>query len=157
MPRRPTFASRHRQASPRAKVQRRMLLPMPREEIQALSLQYHAALEALRMKRGSPHGLRILLQVIILVGFVDEARRHEIRVEVLVAAERGVNAAFARGEEEGEWWLDAQTDELIASLLAWHDDQLRTAPLTVWSEAIERMERLRDGKPYDRPPVKNRR
>lgn len=81
----------------RKKLDKRMLLPMPRHEIEAMSLQYHAALEALRMKQGSSHGLRILLQMIVLTGFIDEARRREIRIEVLAAAEQEINAAFERG------------------------------------------------------------
>ncbi|WP_254227850.1 hypothetical protein [Burkholderia gladioli] len=53
-----------------------------------------------------------------MAGFIDEARRHEIRVEVLVAAGRGINAALKRGKASGEWTLDAQTDQLMASLIA---------------------------------------
>ncbi|WP_323123800.1 hypothetical protein [Burkholderia alba] len=133
---------------------KRMLLPMPRHEVEAMSLQYHAAFEALRMKRGSAYGLKTLLQLVILTGFIDEARRHEIRVEVLVAADRGIHAAFERGNQDGEWWLDPDIEEIVSSLLAWRDDQLRTAPLAVLMEAIERMERFRAGKSYDRPPVR---
>ncbi|KVS53646.1 hypothetical protein WK43_25755 [Burkholderia ubonensis] len=53
--------------------------------------------------------------------------------------------------------LDPQTDELVAALLTWHDDQLRAAPLAVFAEALERLERLermRDGRSYDRPPTR---
>ncbi|MEQ5844425.1 MULTISPECIES: hypothetical protein [Paraburkholderia] len=128
-----------------------MLLPMPRHEIEAMSLQYHAALEALRMKQGSAHGLRILLQVIVLTGFIDEARRREIRVEVLVAAEQEINAAFERGAKDNQWTLDAQGEDLIAALLGWHDDQLRAAPMVVLLEAAGRLERLRKDKTAQRP------
>ncbi|KVC67688.1 hypothetical protein WI74_28020 [Burkholderia ubonensis] len=105
------------------------------------------------MRRGSAHGLAVLLQLIVLAGFVDEARKHELRAEVLVATERGVNAALERGIAGDEWTLDPQTDELLAALLAWHDDQLRAAPLAVFAEALERLERMRDGRSYDRPPA----
>ncbi|WP_323123699.1 hypothetical protein [Burkholderia alba] len=138
----------------RGKLSKRMLLPMPRHEIEAMSLQYRTVFEALRMRCGSAHGLRTLLQMVIFTGFIDEARRHEIRAEVLVAAEQGINAAFERGEQDGEWWLDAYIEELVASLLAWHDDQLRTTPLAVLMETVERMERFKAGKSYNRPPVR---
>ncbi|WP_256990760.1 hypothetical protein [Burkholderia sp. HI2714] len=131
-----------------------MLLPMPQQQAEALSLQYHAAFQALRMRAGSAHGLAILLQLVALDGFVDEARRHELCIEVLVAAERGINAALEHGNASGEWALDPQTDELVAALIVWHDKQLRCAPLTLFAEALERLERLRDGKSYVRPPAR---
>lgn len=50
-----------------------------------------------------------------------------------------------------EWALDPQTDELVAALIAWHDDQLHAVPLAVFAEALERLERMRDGRSYDQP------
>lgn len=149
-----TCVPRGTRPAPRARLTRRLLLPLPRHEVEEISLQYHVALEALRMKRGSAHGLRILLQMVILTGFIDEARRHELRVEVLVAAEREINVGFERGQRESEWRLDASGVEVVASLLAWHDGQIRTTPLAVLVEAMERVERLRDGKSSSRPPVR---
>jgi hypothetical protein len=131
-----------------------LLLPMPAHQAQRLSLEYHTAFQALRMQRGSQHGLAVLLQLVVLAGFIDEARRHELPGDVLASAEQGINAALKHGASSNEWTLDAQTDELVAALISWHDDQLRSAPLTVFAEAIERLERLRDGKSYARPPEK---
>ncbi|KWN85457.1 hypothetical protein WM24_15905 [Burkholderia ubonensis] len=69
-----------------------MLLPMPRQKAEALSLQYHVAFQALRMRLGSAHGLAILLQLVTLA-------------EVLVATERGINAALERASraKNGHW------------------------------------------------------
>ncbi|MDR6504137.1 hypothetical protein J2785_007332 [Burkholderia ambifaria] len=147
-------SSRRRQPSAHAKLARTLLLPMPRQKAEELSLQYHAAFQALRMGRGSAHGLAALLQLVVLAGFVDEARKHELRVEVLVATERGINAALEQGKICGNWALDPQTDELVAALIGWHDDQLRAAPLPVFAEALERLERMRDGRSYDRPSAR---
>ncbi|NTX20591.1 hypothetical protein [Burkholderia cepacia] len=61
-----------------------------------------------------------------------------------MASERGINDALERGRDSGEWCLDPQTDELVAALIAWHDDQLRCAPLGVFADALERLERIRD-------------
>lgn len=120
-----------------------------------MSLQYHAAFEALRMGRGSAYGVRILMQAIVLTGFIDDARRSEIRADALVLAERGLCDAIKRGESDDCWMLDsADATAVIAALLAWHDDQLRTAPLAVLEEAIERLERLRVGKSFERPSVR---
>ncbi|MBN3827205.1 hypothetical protein G3O00_26765 [Burkholderia sp. Ac-20384] len=147
-------SSRRHQPSAHAKLARTLLLPMPRQKAEELALQYHSAFQALRMGRGSAHGLAVLLQLVVLAGFVDEARKHELRVEVLVATERGINAALEQGKTCGEWVLDPQTDELVAALIGWHDDQLRAAPLAVFAEALERLERMRDGRSYDRPPAR---
>ncbi|QGA41738.1 hypothetical protein GAS19_30080 (plasmid) [Burkholderia glumae] len=90
----------------------------------------------------------------MLAGFIDEARRHEIRTEVLVAAERGINVALEHGKSTGEWTLYAQTDELMASPIAWHDAQLRTTPLPVIQQALDRFDRLRDGKAFNQLPAR---
>lgn len=139
---------------PRGQLGKRQLLPMPRQEIEQMSLQYHAVLEAIRMRQGSAYGMRILLQMIVLTGFIDQARRQDIRIDALMAAERGIQAAFDRGERDDVWMFDEETDALVATLLAWHDDQLRTVPLAVLMEAVERMDRLIDGKSFERPPMR---
>ncbi len=126
---------------------------MPRQQAEELALQYHVTFQALRMRRGSAHGLSVLLQLVVLTSFVDEARRHELCPEVMVATERGINVALEHAKTCGEWVLDPQTDELVAALIGGHDDQLRGAPLAVFAEALERLERLRDGRSYDRPPA----
>ncbi len=94
------------------------------------------------------------LQLVVLAGFIDEARRHEIRAEVLVATKRGISAALERGKASGERMLDAQTDEFMASLIAWHDGQLRSTPLSVIRQALYRLERLRDGKSFSQLPAR---
>ncbi len=50
--------------------------------------------------------------------------------------------------------LDAQTDEFMASLIAWHDGQLRSTPLSVIRQALYRLERLRDGKSFSQLPAR---
>ncbi|KWF83372.1 hypothetical protein WL94_23335 [Burkholderia cepacia] len=117
---------------------------MPHQQAEKLSLEYHAAFEALRMHRGSARGLAVLLQMVVLSRLIDEARKRELRTEILVTSERGINDALERGRDSGVWCLDPQTDELVAALIAWHDDQLRGAPLGVFADALERLERIRD-------------
>ncbi|WP_413141078.1 hypothetical protein [Burkholderia cepacia] len=150
--RRTPSVQRHR-PSAHAKLAKTLLLPMPHQQADKLSLEYHAAFEALRMRRGSARGLAVLLQLVVLSRLIDEARKRELRAEILVASERGINAALERGNAGGEWWLDPQTDDLVAALIAWHDDQLRQAPLGVFAEALERLEGIRDGRSSDRPPA----
>jgi hypothetical protein len=73
-----------------------MLLPMPRQDCDRLSLQNHLVLSALEARQGSAFALRILLQMVVLTGFIDEARSREVRPEVLVAAEQSISNAFSR-------------------------------------------------------------
>jgi hypothetical protein len=128
-----------------------MLLPMPRLHAEELSLQHHAAYESLRMKRGSEDGLATLLQMVIVTAFIDEARRHELRTDVIKAAEQAINEALERGRNGAGWFLDRQGEEIVVALIAWHDDQLRNVPLTTFAEAFERLKRLRDGRSCSRP------
>jgi hypothetical protein len=109
-----------------------MLLPMPREDSDRLSLQNHLTLSALEARRGSAFSL----QMVLLTGFTDNARSQEILPEVLVEAEERISEAFSRGQETGQWYLDGQALELCQALTTWHDRQLRTAPLFILEKAI---------------------
>lgn len=120
-----------------------MLLPMPREDSNRLSLQNHLVLSALEARQGSALNLRILLQMVVMTGFIDKARSQEILPEALVEAEEKISEAFSRGQETGQWFLDGQALQLCQSLITWHDEQLRTTPLFILENAIERLERLR--------------
>ncbi|WP_091797036.1 hypothetical protein [Burkholderia sp. WP9] len=67
-----------------------LLLPMPRQDSDRLSLTNHLVLSALKAQQGSAFGVRILLEMVLMTGFVDEARSQEILPEVLVEAEETV-------------------------------------------------------------------
>ncbi|CAG9257136.1 hypothetical protein [Burkholderia cepacia] len=60
---------------------------MPHRHAEKLALEYHGAFEALHVRRGSAHGLAVLLQLVVLFRFIDAARKRELRVEILVASE----------------------------------------------------------------------
>ncbi|MCA8283388.1 hypothetical protein LGN21_27760 [Burkholderia cepacia] len=51
-------------------------------------MEYHAAFKGLHVRRGSAHGLAVLLQLVVLFRFIDEARKRELRAEILVASVR---------------------------------------------------------------------
>nr|WP_322067273.1 hypothetical protein [Burkholderia ubonensis] len=75
------------------------------------------------------------MQRAALTSFIAEVRRRELRPEVLLPTDRGINTALELGEASGEQALDPQTDELVAALITWHDDQLRAAQcrrIQVW-------------------------
>lgn len=146
MARRPSRSPQRAQPSRHARLNRTILLPIPRSRADEVSLKHHAAHESLRMKQGSEHGLATLLQMVIVTAFIDEARRHELRTDTIKAAEQAINEALERGRAGAGWYLDGQGEEIVAALIAWHDEQLRNAPLTAFAKALERRERLRDGR-----------
>jgi hypothetical protein len=55
-----------------------MLLPMPRQDSDRLSLQNHLVLSALEAHQGSASRLPILLQMVMLTSVIDDARSNEI-------------------------------------------------------------------------------
>ncbi|WP_017917877.1 hypothetical protein [Burkholderia gladioli] len=42
----------------------------------------------------------------------------------------------------------------MASLIAWHDGQLRSTSLSVTRQTLDRLERLRDGKSFNQLPAR---
>ncbi|MBN3793894.1 hypothetical protein [Burkholderia sp. Ac-20392] len=64
----------------------------------------------------------------------------------------GVNASLDQGMAGREGGLDRQTDELVAAPIARYDDRLRVTPVGVFAEAVEHLERMREGRSYDRHP-----
>jgi hypothetical protein len=146
---RPSQFSRTTQAA-RARKSKAWLLPIPRTSADELSMHYHVALEALRMQQGSDHCVRLLIQLLVLTGFIAEAGHGEISAEQWLTTERALLGAFDRGNETGDWLLDDEAFRLCAVVVTLHDRQLRTASLSVVSEASERMELVQAGNPYDR-------
>ena len=119
------------------------LLPLPRGESDRFSLQNHAALTALAARQGSAASLQQLLDMIILTGFIDEARSRELNPETLATAGHAIEAAHSRGTSSGEWYLDDEARDLCAALVSWHDKQLASVPRYVLEEAVERVDRTR--------------
>lgn len=132
----------------KARASKRKLLPLPRQAIDAMSIKYHTALAALRMRRGTEGGVRVLLQMVILTGFIGDAGLEKIDRAVLRELDNALVETFDRGCDTGEWYFDGPVADLCAALLTQHDRQLKTAPLTVLQEAVERLERFKRGESY---------
>ncbi|MFM0610287.1 hypothetical protein PQR05_38045 [Paraburkholderia sediminicola] len=142
MGRRLGYSPRCAQPSRQARLNRTLLLPMPRSVADEVSLQHHTALAALRMKQGSEYSLTALMQMIVVTAFVDEASHHELRVDALRRAEKMINTALERGRTGGGWYLEPEATEYVAALICYHDDQLCHTPLKVLAKALERLENL---------------
>ena len=131
MPPRTSQSNQQARTAARQCMSKPMLLPMPRQDSDRLSLQNHLVLSALEAHQGSASRLPILLQMVMLTSVIDDARSNEIRPEALVAAEQSINEAFFRGQETDQWYLHGRPLELCRALSTWHDRQLRTAPLHI--------------------------
>ncbi len=107
-----------------------------------MAMQYHAALVALRARQGAEHGVMILLQMVVVAGFIGESTAVKIDPAVLGELESALNAALERGETTGEWFLDAPAHDLCAALLAEHERQLRVTPLATLQEVLARVKRF---------------
>ncbi|WP_174988322.1 hypothetical protein [Burkholderia lata] len=79
---------------------------------------------------------------------VDNTHKQDRRPEDL----HGVNASLDQGMAGREGGLDRQTDELVAAPIARYDDRLRVTPVGVFAEAVEHLERMREGRSFDRHP-----
>ncbi|WP_244111016.1 hypothetical protein [Burkholderia gladioli] len=90
----------------------------------------------------------ILLQTVVVAGFIGEATAVKIEPAVLGELESALNAALERGETTGEWFLDAPTHDLCAALLAEHGRQLRVTPLATLQEVLARVKRFAKGERY---------
>ncbi|MDC6132708.1 Fis family transcriptional regulator, partial [Burkholderia gladioli] len=75
---------------------KRKLLPLSKEAVDAMAMQYHTALVALQARQGAEHGVMILLQMVVVAGFIGEATAVKIDPAVLGELESALNAALER-------------------------------------------------------------
>ncbi|WP_186181763.1 Fis family transcriptional regulator [Burkholderia gladioli] len=127
---------------------KRKLLPLAREAVDSMAMQYHTALVALQARQGTAHGVMILLQMVVVAGFIGEATAVKIDPTVLGELESALNEALERGERSGEWFLDTPAHDLCAALLAEHERQLRVTPLATLQEVLARVKRFAEGVRY---------
>ncbi|MBM5620418.1 hypothetical protein [Burkholderia pseudomallei] len=69
-----------------------MPMPIQRHEIEKVTGQYRSALDAITMRQADSLGMRILLVMTALAGFVDATRRQDTRINAQFAKERGIHA-----------------------------------------------------------------
>lgn len=124
-----------------------MLLPMPKVEGVSLSLQFHCAIEALRLGKGYPEGAHALVEMILLSSFLANAGRGTLPPEKLIAAQRAIEQSMERGKLSGDWHIDECEFKSLAAIAELHDMQLRKASLREWAAAINQLERVRRERP----------
>jgi hypothetical protein len=122
---------------------------MPRAEADRLALQAHVALDAMRLGHGSAAAAQTLCQVMILAGLLAEAGYGAATFEQMRQAEGVICAAFDLGRDSGTWVLEKEGFEQFAVVVTTYDAQLRRAPIAAIADASERLERFRDGDPFE--------
>jgi hypothetical protein len=149
-----TFPFRRSPQAARARQSKLMLLPIPTQEANLLSLHAHCALQALVDGCGWLAGVQSLTEVLILTSFVAEAGKGRVSRETWLAAESALNQAFEKGRETGVWQIDAIGSRRVGTVLAMHDAQLSSASMAILATASDRLERLKKGEPEPMPQRK---
>jgi hypothetical protein len=115
------------------------LLPLPRPIRDAISLEYHLQLEALRAGAGTLTGLRILMRVAMAAAILYERGYGGEPVYPFDEYERIANNAYAVGQE-GRYLFDLLAFRTFAALVTDHDTQLKFAPVAVIDLVARRLQ-----------------
>ncbi|WP_255218932.1 Fis family transcriptional regulator [Paraburkholderia kururiensis] len=113
---------------------------MPKRIRDALSLEYHLQLEAMRAGVGSLMAIQILMRVAMATKMLGELGYGKSADRTVADYEGPATDAFTAGCE-GRYAFDAATVQIFASLLTEHDAQLEIAPVRVIDQIAGRLER----------------
>ena len=105
------------------------LLPLPREQVDSLSLRYHLCLETLRCGQGHRHTLDTLAVMLLYAGGLHDLGHGQLRYADVDAAQCALNDAYECGRATGIWKLGEIGFWLLAGVLCIHDRQLAKAPI----------------------------
>jgi len=129
----------------RARRSKTMLLQIPRSTADALALQVHLALSALRGESATCRDAQTLLHTQVLALTIADAGYGDLSPEVARRADDALIACFERGHREGVWRLDGEAFEALSRIVTVYDGQLQSAPLWVLTDASERLDRMSAG------------
>lgn len=129
----------------RARRSKTMLLQIPHSTADALALQVHLALSALRGENATSGDARTLLQTQVLALTIANAGYGELAPEEARRADEVLIACFERGNREGIWRIDAAAFDVLARIVTVYDRQLQSAPMWVLAEASEQLDRMSAG------------
>jgi hypothetical protein len=136
------WAHRINQSNQRQRAAKTELLPLPKVVRDALSLEYHLHLEALRVGVGSIMALQMLMRVAMATNILSDLgygdRGGRAFEDYLEAANRTLSLG-----NEGSFRFDCNAYRIFASLLCHHDDQLEMAPVRAIDIVARRLEGIR--------------
>lgn len=126
-----------------------MLLPLPRATADALALQVHLALDALRRGKGTICDAQTLTQIMILASFLVDAGYGTLAPDSLRRADALIAGCFERGRATGEWTLDMAGFRSFAEIVTIYDRQLQKAPLWAVTDASDKLDSFQAGLPFE--------
>lgn len=134
------WAQRLDQSRVRSRADKTELQPLPKAIRDALSLEYHLQLEALRAGAGSLTALRILLRVAMAAAMLRELGYGGRRLHTADEYERIAGNAYESGEV-GRYGFDPAAFLTFSALVTDHDLQLEIAPVRVIDIVARQLER----------------
>jgi hypothetical protein len=131
-----------RASAPRKRVAKAFLLPMPRAQADAMSLQSRIALETVRRQKAGRHEATCMAQVVMLTSFLTEAGHGRIDLPSIRGVETEVLALLQRGVATGDWSIPEALVESLTAIVNENDRQLREVRLAAVVDATERLDRV---------------
>ncbi|MGU8077105.1 hypothetical protein [Burkholderia pyrrocinia] len=118
------------------------LLPLPTENVRALSLEQHLALATVGGGHGSEDQILGLLRVIYLAFYLRNETAAGADPDLYKLAEKTMGACIERAEHGEKWLLDDRERAAIERVLVVHDAQLAAVPRYRYVRAWERLQRF---------------
>ncbi|SAK74954.1 Fis family transcriptional regulator [Caballeronia temeraria] len=121
---------------------KKFLLPMPREDADALCLQSRLALEAVRGQRAARQEAIVLAQTVLLTSFLTESGHGLLDLPFVRQVEEAVLAILDVAKISGEWNFSESLVESLTTVVNEHDRQLREVRFGHIVAATERLDRM---------------
>ncbi|EIM94066.1 hypothetical protein WQE_46344 [Paraburkholderia hospita] len=120
------------------------LLPLPRTDADRLALPVHTALDALRRGQGNANAVATLMEVSILTSLLARSGFEPEIFEQLESADRSIRTMLERGVNTGSWFIEEGNFPQFAKIVTTYDRQLRNVPVSVFSQANQRLVAIRN-------------
>lgn len=120
-------------------------LPLDRDSVAEISIQFRLALEVVRAGQGDAATLNCLAQAVVMTGSIAASGHGEISEDDLAGSEAALCRVFSSGDLVA-WALDDKSLRHLTAAINEHDRQLRETRLNVIAEAFDKIDkRLKDG------------
>lgn len=119
-----------------------LLLPLPIARVNALSLENHLALAAMRSGHGSVDVISNLIRVVYLAYFIGEVDRDRGGLELFRAAEAVLERSTTQAGSRNEWTVPEEDHAVLGQVVVMHDRQLASIPAHCYAEAWARLQQF---------------
>lgn len=133
--------SRHAtQKSPRKRLTKEMLLPLPPGSTRKMSLENHLAHATLRSNQGGSEQIFRLLKMVYLAWFMLDPGLRDQEIELFRAAETTLCSGANNAESCEPWALSDADGAVLETILHIHDQQINNVPAHVYATATKRLQ-----------------